>query len=428
MKKRLLPLLISGLFRGFGAISQFLLAWWVSSLLTKEASGSFFYYLACYTILSPLLLMGTQYFGMRRISEFEAGEKELICRHAHHAARLSVGAAGIAFFLLTPSALIAKQMFSHLELSQALLPLSLAATIGAISNVVASHLHGLKRFGQSIFYSHICIPTVTILAMSAVQPTHSIGVIYCHLFACIVSTCVAVITWSYYFPFPKTAYVQSNSTSAWATSRDLWLIYCCNVSINWFPIIVAGAIVGTADVADLNIGQRAANLINFVLVIITFAFAPRLRQSWAKSDLIGLRQDVSRCTALLISVGTVAFVVVCISAEHILSLFGSEYVSGANLLRVFATAQYFNVITGSVNEILLMWGFEKTLLSIFIASATVCFAGTTALGIILGPMGIAVGASIAIFFHNILAVLAVRKHLGFWAFDPRQPATASSGP
>lgn len=425
MRKRLLPLITSGLFRGFGAISQFLLAWWVSTMLAKDASGSFFLYLACYTVLSPVILLGTQYFGMRQISEFDEDDTDSISRHAYHAARLSLYAVSATFLVLLALALVCQQFCSEVEWVEAwsgmMVPLAFASAIGAVSHAVASHLHGLKRFGQSIFYSHICIPSVTIVTMAFLQPTQSQEVIYCHLFACIVSACIAIGTWIFYFPLPSKDSARLSYRAAWATSRDLWLIYCCSLSITWFPVIVGGAIVGTEDVAELNIGQRAANLINFVLIIITFAFAPRLRKAWAKSDLMGLRQDVSRCAAMLISVGSIVYLTIFIFAEQVLGFFGAEYVTGATILRIFATAQYFNVVTGSVNEILLMWGFEKTLRSIFFASAAACFLSATVLGMAFGAVGIACGAAIAISFHNIAAVWAVRRHLGFWAFDPRPP-------
>lgn len=422
-RKGILPLLSSGLFRGLGAVSQFLLAWWVSRMLFKDASGAFFLYLACHTVLSPILLMGTQFFGMRQISQFDEDDTASIRSHAWQAARLSTQAVSAASIVLLVAAVVSERFFAGTvwfdPWAGLLVPLAFGSAIHAVSLATASHLHGLKHFGQSLFYSHIAAPLLSIFVMMAVRPTSSIEVVYCHLLACSLAASGAVATWLWHFRLPAHDEIHLSRRAAWAASRDLWLINCCILIVNWFPVIIGGALVASGQVAELNIAQRAASLINFVLVIISFAFAPRLRRAWAKSDRIALKQDVARCASLLLSIGTLAFFVVFFAAEHVLRLFGPEYASGATVLRIFAAGQYFNVLTGSVNQILMMWGHERTLRTICFASATACLVLASCLGILYGAVGIALGAAIALCLQNVSAVWAVRKHFGFWVFDPR---------
>jgi hypothetical protein len=86
---------------------------------------------------------------------------------------------------------------------------------------------------------------------------------------------------------------------------------------------------------------------------------------------------------------------------------------------IYAAGQYFNVITGSVNQILTMCNFEKALRNICMVSATTSML----LGILLtyqfGAIGVAMAASTGLIVQNVLAVLKLRIAMGIWVFDVR---------
>ena len=427
MRKKLASLASSGFFRGLGAVSQVVLAWLVTQSLPKVEAGEFFVYLASFTVLSPLLLLGTQQFAMRELSRFdvdESGERRLA---AHRLTKLSAQAVGAATAVLLTLAVLADQLpkpswLADAPLADRLSVLVGAAAVASTALMVASHFHGLRRFSISLFFSHICIPLICGLLLLWLPATDAMRAIAYHALACLLTAVLACIAWGAAFGWPRFQRQSKQLEGALRASGNLWLVNCFVLIVNWFPIIIAGAVISSEDVAELTVSQRAANLINFILIIVNFAIAPKLRRSWATRDLLTLRQDISRCSWLLVSVGTPIFVGVVVFSPAIMSAFGSEYRAAALLLCIYAGGQYFNVITGSVNQILTMWNHERELRNICAISASTAIGLSIALGLMFGVVGIAAAAVAALCLQNVLAVVAVRKLLGFWVCDLRVPA------
>ncbi|MEM9364729.1 MAG: oligosaccharide flippase family protein [Planctomycetota bacterium] len=412
----------SGFFRALGAVSQLALAYLVSTTLDQSASGQFFLYVTWFTLLAPMTLLGTQYYAMRRLSSYDRGDSQ-IAADAHALARLSTKTLLVVAVIAIPLAIwVDQSVFAWLRafpLHGFALALACAVCLGAIAQAVAGHFHGVAKLGPSLVFSHIGVPLVAGVAIAAVRAGSSQEAILWHLAATAVIALIAVCSWFVCFGAKRKEVVEMPLSQALRDSGNLWLIQSLILVVNWSPIVIAGWLVASGGVAELNIAQRAANLINFVLVVVNFAVAPRLRHAWANNDRPRLREEVRRCSFVFLGLGFPIYLGVCFAAEWIMGSFGDQYRSAALLLRVYATAQLVNVVTGSVNQILTMTDHERSLRNICFGSSSLAIGLSLILGGTFGVLGIAVACSLAIAIQNCAAVLAVRYQLGFWVFDPR---------
>lgn len=419
---RVLPLIQTAFSRGLGAISQVVLAWTVARTLDKSGSGEFLYYLTCFVVLSQMMLMGTHQFATRELSGFETADQDA-CQSAAHLIGVHLRAILLAAGLVLPLGFLI-----DFGLAQRIgfgffegygLILAGASIFAAGSLAIASHLHGARHFAASISFSHISVPFVTLILMMVAGANTAHQVAYCHLAATVVVLVCASLYWKRVYQQAKVQVGSLLHNRIPRASYDFWVVNASQLLMNWSPIFVAGLLLTTSELAELNIAQRAGNLINFVLIIVSFTFAPKFRLRFKNEDLIGLRSVIASCSRLLIAMGTPVAVGVIVFASPIMSLFGENYSSGAVALMIYAAGQYFNVITGSVNQILTMCNHEKALRNICLVSAATSLSLGVLFTLQFGSVGVAMAASTGLVVQNVLAVLKLKSAMGIWVFDIR---------
>ena len=97
--------------------------------------------------------------------------------------------------------------------------------------------------------------------------------------------------------------------------------------------------------------------------------------------------------------------------ERIMALFGPGFASGGRALAILATGQFVNVLTGSVGELLLMSGHEKSLRRCLIAATGISVALHTALVPRFGVEGAAAANALTLAALNLGALGCVRRRL-----------------
>ncbi|MEM6363901.1 MAG: polysaccharide biosynthesis C-terminal domain-containing protein [Planctomycetota bacterium] len=428
--QKALPLARTVLSRGLGAVSQLVLAWVVARQLPKSDAGEVLFYLTCFTVASPLVLLGTNQFAMRELSQFDRVTSATRTRSCD-LIRVHGRAILISALLLLPIAVgMDLQWWGPASIDFFVgkgVLLATASLIAGVAIAVSGHLHGVRRLASSIFFSHSGIPTTTALIVVMLQPTTAKSVIQCHLAACATVAMIGITCWCWVIRPQSIPRFVPWATRVPRESFDFWWLNGCQLIMNWSPIVIAGYFLATSEIAEVNLAQRAANVMNFLLIVVSFTFAPTFRFLYAKGDFDGLQKTVTQCSNYLFAAGTLLLIVVLVTASTIMGSFGTDYRSGASILVVYVIGQYVNVITGSVNQILTMCDHERTLRNICFASATTSLILGLILTAWLGPIGVAVATAIALTTQNVFAVLAVRRLLGFWAFSFRPSPAVGTG-
>ena len=100
--------------------------------------------------------------------------------------------------------------------------------------------------------------------------------------------------------------------------------------------------------------------------------------------------------------------------ELIMGLFGDEFKEASNLLAIMAIGQFINVATGSVGYLLTMSGHEKDLRRVTFFSGPLTVLLSYVLILQYGVLGAAIATAVGLSVQNLLALIVVRKRLGFW--------------
>jgi O-antigen/teichoic acid export membrane protein len=105
-------------------------------------------------------------------------------------------------------------------------------------------------------------------------------------------------------------------------------------------------------------------------------------------------------------------ILIIIFSSNILRFFGDDFTIGSNVLIILAIGQFFNVVTGSVGNLLMMSGHEREMRNI----VALCAIVNLILNFILIPywniIGAAISCSFTLSIQNIIAVWVAYKKMG----------------
>ena len=133
-------------------------------------------------------------------------------------------------------------------------------------------------------------------------------------------------------------------------------IYIINARVD---VLMLGSLQSVADAGIYVPVNRGAQLINFVLMAISSALAPKIASLYATGKLIKLEATVVKTAklallpTLLITAGLITL------SSYYLSLFGTDFIAGKNALSILCIGQFVFTITGLGGLLLNMTGNEK---------------------------------------------------------------------
>ena len=164
--------------------------------------------------------------------------------------------------------------------------------------------------------------------------------------------------------------------------------------------------------------QRTAMLTSFVLLAINLVVAPRFASMYSLGDFLGIRKLAISSVRLMIFF-TLPIVLIILLFPHILmGFFGDEFISGTHLLQILVFGQIINVITGPVNNLLIMTGNESKMKKTMLISGSVVVLLNFILVPIYGVIGGAFATALAVCTQNIIAAWYVNRKLSINIFTP----------
>jgi O-antigen/teichoic acid export membrane protein len=339
--------------------------------------------------------------------------------------KLNRGLLWIATFVIPSTALgmllserIATHIFNKPAFGQVLFWMLLALPAMAIFMLLSTAFQAQHRVVITTIFQNLGISSIFVAAFGYLwveQPEVLNAVTAAQIYAGAAGIIflAALITWFSQkgISFSVAGYKDKELTSA---SANLWIASNMSLITIWSGILIAGAIVPAEELAQLSAAQRTAMLTGFVLMVVNMVVAPRYAQMWKNGDIAGIQRLAKWSTrGMIVMVTPVVFVMVLLP-ERVMSLFGQGYGQAAILLTIMAVGQFVNVATGSVGYLLNMSGHEKDFrrVTLFVGPLTILCAlvFTNEWGVI----GAASATAIGIGLQNLIALVIVRRRLGFW--------------
>lgn len=217
-------------------------------------------------------------------------------------------------------------------------------------------------------------------------------------------------------PDPTHPDFATHDRSAW---RELWsfsaprgLSAICEIAGLHIGIVLVSSLSGSADAGVFNAVLRLVLAGTLAMQALRLATAPQVSQLLNRGNARQVQRLHQASTGWVIALSWPPYLVMAVWPEHVLSLFGSEFPTGAASLTVLALATLINFYTGNVATVLLMSGGSTASLVVTIASLIVQITLCAALAPTMGVMGAAIAKGVSIIGENIALVLLVREKLG----------------
>jgi len=179
-------------------------------------------------------------------------------------------------------------------------------------------------------------------------------------------------------------------------------------------IIIMGLMLNSSEVGIYNIAFKLGTILNFSLLAINSALAPKISElyhSGKGNDLANLMQKSSIIT---FSISFILSLPLVVFGKDILLFFGKEFSAGYYVLIFIIIGQLVNVFANTIDSFLIMTGNQKSYMNIVIVSGVF----NIILNIILIRQFNIYGAAIAnmatIILVNIMAMFFIRYKYGYF--------------
>lgn len=389
----------------------------VARLLGVEGAGLYFMAFSITVIGSVVGRLGLNNALVRFIASHAAKNQWIEVNGVHD---LGLKMAFAASFLLSISMFLfadwaASNVFQEADLADPLRWMSLAILPYSLVVLNASSLKGIKKFRDAMFVDGVGVPFIAILiVVPLAQMAGVVGVAWSYLVAMTIVAIIGIRAWNRSSQKAEQKdSVKYPAKALWESCKPLMAVSLMSAAIiPWSPIFLLGIWKGADEVGLYGAATRLAMLVSFVLIAANSVLSSKFAELYAKGELEAMASLARRAAAILSILVSPVFVLLVFYNEEMMTLYGAEFAAGGSMLAILLLGQGVNVLTGSVNSILMMTGNEKAVKNIAIVSGGLQIAFLLVLIPLWGGIGAAIATSTTIVVMNAAAAIAIRKRLG----------------
>lgn len=416
-------ILLAFFVRGLGAVAGLLMSFMVARSLNVEETGLFFLALTICFVFAAISSLGMNHSLLRFIGAAAAGqnwnEVNSVYRFAIQYGGLSaIICASILWGTADNIALLLEKP-NIASVLRAIAPAIIGLTLFSFHAQALQALHETLR---SILILNILTPICVCFFLIIFQLNYSGFVSIVHaeftVYLYVISTGITLIfaLW-FWWRHEWSVWPKKISHHLWKSCIPLWVVVISGQIVTWGGLLVAGYYVSASEIAYLAVAQRLSILVSFILIVINVVMAPIYAALWQQKKLHQLAKQAKKASWLIIALSLPTVIIVFIFASEVLFIFGKDYINAVALLRILLVGQFINALTGSVGYLLMMSGHEKDF-----RNTTVLFG---IIGLLLslcvipryGVTGAACSTAIVIALQNIMALILVKRRLGFWVIS-----------
>lgn len=215
---------------------------------------------------------------------------------------------------------------------------------------------------------------------------------------------------------------QADFSRLFVSAWPLLVVALSHYVMKWIDMYILGFLLDTATVGSYAVAVRIADLSAFVLFAVNATTAPQFSRLHAGGNTVELARLAKRVSLFMTLAILPVTIAILLAPGLILGVFGPEFKVAAGILQVLALAQFVNVYTGPVGQLLMMTGHEKDMRNNALIFALVSVALNLLLIPIFGPIGAAIASALSLSSRNLFAAWLVKKRLGFSCLPlPRIP-------
>ena len=223
---------------------------------------------------------------------------------------------------------------------------------------------------------------------------------------------------SFYFPIFKLGGgiggrdFRGAATSILPGAMRLWPVLILSQFLLLVGQFFTGVFASEVEAAYYAAAQRSAMLVSFVLMAVNLIVAPRFAQLYGEKNYEAVQKLAKSSIVIVLFFAMPASALMFFMPSFFISLFGTAFVAGVDVLRILVVGQLINVAFGPMFYILLMSGGEResrrVVMVVFPLSIIFGYVFTVSYGV----NGAAFSSLLIFIIQGILTVQAVNKKYG----------------
>jgi len=179
--------------------------------------------------------------------------------------------------------------------------------------------------------------------------------------------------------------------------------------------IVVGAIGDPADAGVYSVAARLTAFIGFVMLAATYPLMPLVARLHAQQDDARMHSVVAGSARTIFLLSLPIAVAVIVLAAPLLRLFGAEFDTGSDAVRILAVGELVKAFIGLSGLVLVMTGHEARLTRAVALGVGANVVLALALVPLLGVEGAAIAAAVGMVSTQVLLEIDVRRRAGLSA-------------
>jgi O-antigen/teichoic acid export membrane protein len=399
---------------GLGFAVQVLLA----RVLGVQGFGIYAYVIAWIGVLSMLATLGFQNVLLRFASAYSATEEWDSLRGLTRYADLRVGLAGVAIGVATAAVVLLSSADLQADLTQTFMVAGVIVPVLALLMVRSSlaRAFGLVVIAlapQSALRHATVLVLMGLVAVAApwlASPQLAMATLLC---GTVLGLAVVSIALRRARPAAIGAVQPREKAAEWRRVAIAFLaIAGIQVLIARIGVMMVGWLADTTVAGIYAAAAGIATLAAFTLTAVNVIFAPSIAALHARGDTSALQAMVTMTSRWATAAAVAISLPLLIFAETALWLFGPEFVSGANALRILLIGQIVNAAAGSVGALLGMTGHERQSAAALAAAAIIQVGLNLALVPTFGLVGAATATAVSMTAWNLAFAVMVWRYLG----------------
>ena len=281
-------------------------------------------------------------------------------------------------------------------------------------------LRGLKRIAEFSFFYRMAQSTfsiVSIFIISAFIKSSNVP-IYAYLTSVCIVSVLSFITYKYCFS--KKAVFSTEESIEDLTIRNilkisipLMLAQSVQFIMAWTDKLMIGNLMSAESVAIYGVAFRFSMGVSITLMAINSISSPKFAEKFASDDIKGMGKIAMQSAKIIFWTTLPLATILLIFPKFFMGLYGSEFLTGFEVLRWLIIGRIVNALSGSVGNLMQMSGQQNLYMNILIIGSVINVVLNYYMIPIYGIKGAAISSVVSLSFWNLTMVYMVKRKFGF---------------
>lgn len=392
----------------FAAALSFVVAASITRTVGQEVAGLYFFGTAIVGVLVSFGSLGLNNAVLKHVAIFYNQNNPMALNGIVNKSVLWAASASI---LVVVIAMVGLRQLGprELEVYAPLEPFIFSVPGLVIVALLAHAIQGTNKLISSMLIGGIIQPLVFFALILAIEPQTTFDLAKCYTTSALLTTAITAIYWVTSVKFTFSMDFSSDHLRKSSFSLLVFQVF------QQFTLVIGQVILGVwgtaEEVAVFSVALKLASITSFVMFAVNRVAAPKFAALHSEGDTLGLSLAVRHSKRIMLLGSLPILIIFLLLPDFVLGLFGSEYQSGAWILRLLALVQLMSVWVGSVSYLLIMTGEEKTHRNnVIFATLVSCSIGIAVVQN-NAMMGAVLVSALCVLIVSLLSGLAVYRKL-----------------